>query len=266
MMKLDVRQWFVVLYLCLFAGGVHANDTEYRMGTGDVVRITVYSQADLTTDARIDEQGEIAFPLIGQVKLGGVTPGAGGKEIARRLKEGGFLVKPHVNLNVIQYRSQQVSVLGRVNRPGKITLEKVSRISDVLALAGGVTGDASDMIKVVRQRNDRIEFFDIDLLTLFQPSGHKFNFVVNDGDIINVDKQDVFYIYGEVQRPGMYRLDRDVLLVQALSQGGGVNQRGTQRGIKILRRNASGVLDELPGNLGDKVLPDDVIYVKESLF
>jgi len=241
-------------------------DNDYRMGTGDVLRITVYGQPDLTTEARVGENGGITFPLIGEVRLAGITPARGETEIAQRLSKGGFILEPFVTLNVVQYRSQQISVLGRVNRPGKYTLEKISRISDALALAGGIIIDGSDTVTLVRTRDGKPEYRDIDVIALFRPGGEASNELVQDGDIINVARQPMFYIYGEVQRPGAFRLEQNMSVVQALSMGGGVTQRGTQKGIKILRRDANGAMQQLDTQLADPVKKDDVIYVKESLF
>lgn len=260
-----LRNFFALLAFVLAYPALSAN-TDYRMGTGDVLRITVYGQPDLTTEARIGEGGSITFPLIGEVKLVGSTPSQGEAEIVRRLKKGGFILDPNVNLNIVQYRSQQISVLGRVNRPGKITLEKISRVSDALALAGGIVVDGADTITLVRERNGKTEYRDIDVIALFKEGGDTLNEVISDGDIINVAKQPVFYIYGEVQRPGSFRLEQNMSVVQALSMGGGLTLRGTQRGIKILRRDGKGVMQELHTQLSDLVQKDDVIYVKESLF
>ena len=250
----------------LLAAPAWSADNDYRMGTGDVLRITVYGQPDLTTEARVGESGNISFPLIGDVKLAGATPAQGEAEIAQRLSKGGFILEPFVSLNVVQYRSQQISVLGRVNRPGKFTLEKVSRISDVLALAGGISGDGADTVTLMRTRDGKPEYREIDVIALFKPGGEDSNVLVQDGDIVNVARQPVFYIYGEVQRPGTFRLEQNMNLVQALSLGGGVTARGTQKGIRILRRDASGGMQELEARLADPVKKDDVIYVKESLF
>ncbi|MBU1222284.1 MAG: polysaccharide export protein EpsE [Gammaproteobacteria bacterium] len=250
----------------LLAAPAWSADNDYRMGTGDVLRITVYGQPDLTTEARVGESGSITFPLIGEVKLAGTTPAQGETEIAQRLSKGGFINEPFVTLNVVQYRSQQISVLGRVNRPGKFTLEKVSRVTDVLALAGGIAADGADTVTLVRTRDGKPEYRDIDVIALFQPGGEASNELVQDGDIINVSRQPMFYIYGEVNRPGAFRLEQNMSVVQALSMGGGVNARGTQRGLRILRRDANGGMQELDTQLADPVKKDDVIYVKESLF
>jgi polysaccharide export outer membrane protein len=250
----------------LVAAPAWSADNDYRMGTGDVVRITVYGNPDLTTEARVGEDGGITFPLIGAVKAAGQTPADAEKEISTRLAKGGFIVDPNVNLNIVQYRGQQISVLGRVNRPGKHTLEKVSRVTDALALAGGIILDGADTVTLVRARDGKTEYRDIDVIALFKAGGEASNELIQDGDIINVARQPMFYIYGEVQRPGAFRLEQNMNLVQALSLGGGVTARGTQKGIRILRRDASGGMQELEAKLADPVKKDDVIYVKESLF
>ena len=262
------RLWRSVLMVCacLMAAPAWSADNDYRMGTGDVLRITVYGQPDLTTESRVGENGNITFPLIGEVKLAGTTPAQGETEIAKRLSKGGFILEPFVSLNVVQYRGQQVTVLGRVNRPGKHTLEKISRLTDVLALAGGIVPDGADSVTLIRMNEGKAEYREIDMIALFQPGGEASNELVQDGNIINVARQPTFYIYGEVQRPGVFRLERDMSVVQALSMGGGVTARGTQRGIKILRRDAKGALQQLDTQLADPVKKDDVIYVKESLF
>lgn len=239
---------------------------EYRLGVGDVVRITVYGNPDLTTEARVGEDGSITFPLIGTTSVTDQTPASVEKDIAQKLAKAGFIIDPNVNLNVVQYRGMQISVLGRVNRPGKISLEKVSRISDVLALAGGLLPDGSDVITLVRRQDEKTEYRDIDVVALFKPGGEAMDVVMQDGDVINVERQPVFYIYGEVQRPGTFRLEQGTNVVQALSMGGGVTARGTQKGIRVLRANDKGALEEIKAGLADKVQKDDVIYVKESLF
>lgn len=259
-------RYFITLFALVLAYPAIGAVNDYLMGTGDVLRITVYGQPDLTTEARVGQSGNITFPLIGEVKVVGSTPSQGEAEIARRLKKGGFILDPNVNLNVVQYRSQQISVLGRVIRPGKHTLEKISRVSDALALAGGIIIDGADTITLVRERDGKTEYRDIDVVALFKSGGEKLNELVSEGDIINVSRQPMFYIYGEVQRPGSFRLEQNMSLVQALSMGGGITARGTQRGIKILRRDDQGVMQQIDTQLADLVKKDDVIYVKESLF
>jgi polysaccharide export outer membrane protein len=76
----------------------------------------------------------------------------------------------------------------------------------------------------------------------------------------------VFYIYGEAQRPGAYRIERDMTVMQALTQGGGPTNRGSDKRLRLHRKNAKGVIETLEPKLTDPVLNNDVIYVKESIF
>src|SRR5882672_4751113 len=110
------------------------------LGEGDSIRITVFQNPDLTTETRISERGTITFPLIGEVSLAGLTPARAEARIAEHLVKGKFLVKPQVNLNLVQVRSRQVSVLGQVVRPGRYPLDDTSsNLTDILALAGGIS-------------------------------------------------------------------------------------------------------------------------------
>jgi len=110
------------------------------LGEGDVVHIVVFQNPDLTTEARISERGAINFPLIGEVTIGGLAPSDAEARIAQQLSRGKFVVRPQVNLTVLQVRSRQVSVLGQVGRPGRYPLDDVgNNLIDVLALAGGIT-------------------------------------------------------------------------------------------------------------------------------
>jgi polysaccharide export outer membrane protein len=84
--------------------------------------------------------------------------------------------------------------------------------------------------------------------------------------VIFVPRAAVFYIYGEVQKPGAFRLEKSMNVMQALSLGGGITQRGTQKGIQIRRQDAQGQPVVLKAALTDPVQAGDVVYVKESLF
>jgi polysaccharide export outer membrane protein len=76
----------------------------------------------------------------------------------------------------------------------------------------------------------------------------------------------VFYIYGEAQRPGSFRIERNMTVMQALAQGGGPTARGTEKRLRLHRKAADGSIQPIEPQLTDPVLPDDVIYVKESIF
>ena len=254
-----------ILALLLLAGAAGAAD--YRLGSGDVVKITVFDHPELKLDTRVDEQGQINFPLVGPVPVGGETAATAQKRIALALEKGGFLKNAQVNLIVDKYRSQQVSVLGQVKNPGKYSLEAPSTVTDLVAEAGGITLSGSDTIILIhRQQNGQPQQVKIDTRALYQNNQFAQDQRVRDGDVIFVPRAPVFYIYGEVQKPGAFRLERNMTVMQALSVGGGITPRGTQRGIQIRRRGEDGKTTSVTASLGDEIHADDVIYVKESLF
>lgn len=238
------------------------------LGVGDVVRITVYQNPDLTVDsARISESGQVNFPLIGNVNVGGLTVTAAEQKIGKSLRDGGFVLKPQVTIQVSQIRSSVISILGQVGKPGRYPIDTVgAKVSEMVAVAGGVAPGGADVITLSGTRNDRPVKIDIDLPSIIQSGKTELDVPVENGDIIYVDRAPIAYIYGEVQRPGSLTLTRGMSLLQALAQVGGVSLRGTERGIKVHRRDANGNVVISDIKMNDPVQRDDVIYVKESLF
>lgn len=237
------------------------------LGPGDSIRITVFQNPDLTTETRIGEQGTILFPLIGEVALGGQTAATAAHAIADRLRRGRFMLDPQVNVTVTQVRSRQVAVLGQVTRPGRYALDDTrTRVTDVLALAGGIAPTGADTITVMLRRNGTTTKRDIDVSGMYRSGDLSANIELQNGDEVFVPPAPVFYIYGEVQRAGAYRLQPDMVVMHALSLGGGLTTRGTERGLKIHRRLPDGTVQKLDAGLTDSVQPNDVIYVKEALF
>lgn len=254
----------VALYV--FATQAHAASREI-IGTGDTVRVTVFQNPDLTTEARISERGTIVFPLIGEVALSGQTPLTAGNLIAEQLKRGRFIKDPSVSVSVVQLRSRQVSVLGNVVRPGRFALDDVNMtLIDVLALAGGVSPDGADTVTVVTKRDGVEKKLEINLPEMIGKGDMSANFEIRSGDTIFVQRAPVFYIYGEVQRAGAYRLEPDMTVMNALALGGGLTLRGSERGMIISRRMGNGVVRGFEAKLLQPLRPDDVVYVKESLF
>lgn len=265
MKRLFAHLVLLLLALALAAPGMAQERKNYLLGGGDIVRISVFQNPDMTTEVRVAENGAISFPLIGQVAVGGLTARHAESLIAELLRSGGFVVDPQVSLLVVQMRSQQVSVLGQVNRPGKHPIEQASRLSDMLAIAGGVGQGGGDEITLLRLRNGVMTRQDIDLVALFRGDA-TLDVDVEGGDVLYVPRAPLFYIYGEVQRPGVFRLEKKMTVMQALSVGGGLTLRGTERGVKINRRGADGVVKTQDVTLNELVQPDDVINVRESLF
>ena len=146
----------------LTAQAVESND--YRLGTGDTLRIVVFQNPDLTTEVRVSESGLISYPLLGSVELGNLSISEAEKKIARLLKEGKFVQQPQINIVLTQVRGNQVSVLGQVNRPGRYPLETFNiKISDMLALAGGIASAGSDSVILTGTRNGKSFRKEIDI-------------------------------------------------------------------------------------------------------
>ena len=262
-------RWFPALAgVALLALAIQGQaDPRETLGAGDSIRVTVFQNPDLTTETRISERGTIMFPLIGEVALAGQTPTGGAVQIAEQLKQGNYIRNPQVSLSVTQVRSRQVSVLGQVGRPGRYALDDVnSKLTDILALAGGISPAGDDVVTVTVARGSQIRKLEIDVPKMYRNGDLSQNIEVESGDTIFVQRAPVFYIYGEVQRAGAYRLEPDMVVMQALSLGGGLTPRGTDRGIKISRRTPDGSVGKVDAKLTDRVRPDDVIYVGESLF
>lgn len=237
------------------------------LGAGDSIRVTVFQNADLTTETRLSQTGTITFPLIGEVALGGLTPAQAGSRIAEHLRRGNFIVNPQVSVAVIQVRSRQVYALGQLTRPGNYVLDDTgSRLTDILTLAGGINATGADRVTILSENGGKPVRREIDVPAIFRDGDTSSNIQLQNNDIIFVERAPVFYIYGEVQRAGAYRLEPDMIVMQAMSLGGGLTPRGTERGIGIHRRLPNGQFTRIAVSLTDPVRAGDIVYVRESLF
>jgi polysaccharide export outer membrane protein len=196
-----------------------------------------------------------------------MTADAASQRIAARLKDGKFLINPQVGVALLTLRSRQVSVLGDVTRPGRYALEDTSaKLTDILAMAGGLAPLAADTVTVMSQRDGKPIKTEVNLQSIMRGVQIEKNVDIRNGDTVFVPRAPVFYIYGEVTRGGAYKLEQHMTVMQAISVGGGVTLRGSDRRLQVRRRAPDGQLREYSAKLADLVQPDDVIYVKESLF
>lgn len=239
----------------------------YRLASGDAIRVTIYQNPDMTLETRVSEDGVINYPLVGTIAVGGLEIATAEAKIAKALRDGGFLKKPQVNIALLTIRGNKVSVIGQVNKPGAYPLETFNmRVSQLLAEAGGLAASGADQIILTGTRNGKPFRRDIDIDAIYRQNLSDDDMEVAGGDTIYVPRAATFYIYGEVSRPGTYRVERGMTMRQALAAGGGLTSRGTERRLRVVRRNAQGVPEKVSAELNDFVAPDDVIYVNESLF
>ena len=229
--------------------------TPDKLGPGDTVHVTVFQQPDLTTDARINERGSIEMPLVGGIKLAGLSTTEAAKAISDALMEGQYLKQPQVAVALTTVRSRQVSMLGLIVRPGRYPLEEAhTKLPDLVAAAGGIAAGGSEEITIIRDgKSEKVSALSKD-------------FELKGGDTLYVSSAPVFYIYGEVVHSGAYPVKAGMTVMQAISIGGGITPRGSENRIKLRRVAADGKTREYDANLVDQIKADDVIFVKESLF
>ncbi len=264
-----VRAFLVLLFFC-FGVCEAASDvapTNYRLGAGDSIRISVFQNSDLTLETRVSEDGSINYPLVGKVMIGNLDIGLAEKKVAKALLDGGFLKNPQVSIQLLEVRGNKVAVLGQVNKPGSFPLVSTTiRLSQAIADAGGVTPTGDDRVILTGTRNGTPFRREIDIDSLYRDNRPDEDMLLVGGDSIYVPRAPMFYIYGEVTRPGHYRIERNMTMRQALAAAGGLTLRGSERRLRVVRENAQGVPEKLSTDLNDPVIPGDVVYVNESIF
>jgi len=242
------------------------------LGVGDQITIAVFGQPDLSAEVTVGESGTIMVPLIGTLNVLNLSAAQLEAMVAMRLKDGGYLQNPGVSVQIRQLRSQLVSVIGEVQRPGRYPIQGRMTVLEALATAGGLTQRADKTVVLLRKPpadqgpDTQREEISIQLETADgQFRGRLDAPLVND-DVVFVGVQKLFYIHGEVRRPGAYPMESGMNVMKALSLSGGVSERGSDRRIKIHRLDANKVLQELKAEPAMPIRPDDVIHVDERLF
>ena len=249
------------------ASAASVASADYRLGPGDSIKVQVYQNPDLSVETRVSESGSVNYPLVGAVKLGGLSISEAENRIAQALRTANILKQPQVNIVLQTVRGNQVSVLGQVQKPGRFPLETTNvRVSDMLAAAGGVTPNGDDVLIVSGTRDGKPFRKTVDIPALFQNTRGDNDIVLAPGDTIYVDKAPLFYIYGEAQKPGPYKIERGMTVLQALAQGGGPTNRGSANRLRLNRTGPDGKVVTTEPRLTDPVQPGDVLFVRESLF
>jgi polysaccharide export outer membrane protein len=253
--------------LSLASGPGFAQSAREVIGPGDTVRITAYRYPDLTTEARLSEQGSLNVPLVGDMSLKGLTPGQAADRIADRLKRGNYINDPQITVTIVQARSRVVSVLGFVRNPGRYVLDgSTARVSDVIAMAGGLEANGSQKVIIQPPQGEgKGKPVTVDLSSIIEGDMSK-NVDVHGGDSVFVPRAPVVYVYGEVMKGGAYRLEPGMTVMQAISLAGGITPRGSQNRVQKRHRASDGKWQQSDARLTDTIGPDDVIYVRESLF
>jgi polysaccharide export outer membrane protein len=249
----------------------------YIIGPQDQLSIEVFGEDGMTSKYRVDETGSITFPLLGRIQASGASLGEFQERLRQRLADG-YIRAPQVRVEIDEYRSQNVFVIGEVRSPGKITLTGGSMsVMEALSRAGSPTASASSELILVHPRKPggagsavapdddldadrtRINIKDLQIGKAGQ------DVVLQDGDSIFVPKAQSFYVVGQVKAPGAYVLDPGMTVLQAISLAGGLTDRGSDRGIRV-ERVVNGVRIVVDVKPTDPVQPNDTIQVRGRFF
>jgi polysaccharide export outer membrane protein len=256
---------FVLALLACCLCGVALGSEPYRLGSNDVVRVTVFGQPDLSTVARVAENGSISFPFIGEVSVGGLTTREAEVRIGNALRAKSVVKEPQVGVMVDSFQSRRVAVLGEVKNPGIYVISRGSTVMDMISEAGGLTTNAGNTA-VITSKGSASANRSVDLSAILTGRGSVPTDTVKDGDTVFVSRMEQFYVYGQVNRPGAYPLESGMTVMQALSVAGGLTDKGTERGMKVRRTNETGSVETISVGPTNALKPSDVLFVKESLF
>jgi polysaccharide export outer membrane protein len=268
----------LLLLVCAAAVGAQSRDASYRVGPRDLLDIRVYEDAKLNGERRVSEGGIINLPLLGDVAVGGKTPG----EIAqalRKLLEDRYMQKASVDVQVLEFRSRPISVIGAVKQPGNLGFSGRWTLIEALTAAGGLAENHGNAIHVLRRADNGLaDQVTIEIDDLMLRADPKVNIPIFANDLINVPGtiEVTVYCLGEVEHPGAlaFKSNERITLLAAIAHAGGLTDRASSR-ILIKRAGHSEGPREitvdykkiLAGKEPDAELRQgDVIVIKESFF
>jgi polysaccharide export outer membrane protein len=227
---------------------------DYRIGTDDLLEITVYEDEKLNRTLRVSPQGNITFPLIGVLRVKDLTVLELEKEI-RDLLSQKYLKDPHVTVFVKEYRSQRIIVMGAVEKPNVYSVPGQITILDLLILAGGLKEDAGSLLFLIRsastekgtaRREEGLSSqeprtYVIDLEELLVKGDMMLNLPLQNGDVVNIPVGGKIFVGGEVRNPGGFPLKgRRMTLSQAITLAGGIKADAKGSETRIFRHSEKG--------------------------
>jgi polysaccharide export outer membrane protein len=247
----------------------------YRVGIGDVIEVEAYQEDEISGEFSVEVSGAITFPLLGTVPVAGMTT-AEISTLLEQLLEKDYYVDVQLKVEVKVFASQPVTLLGEVQLPGTYYLEGRTTLTELLSKAGGLKSSAGPVLEL--RRTARIEGEGPPEPMIFETAKLSTGEVGRDvilraGDVLYVSPKQIYFITGEVARPGQYEISLGMTLMQALSQAGGVGKFASQ--VIEVHREVGGEKQILTfdlshirkGRLADPtVLSGDVIFVKRRFF
>ena len=251
------------LLLCFFCGMAVAED--YIIGSGDVLKISVYDHDDLQTVSRVSENGIIILPLLGQVKVNKLSISQTSNKIAA-LYSDGYIVNPQVSIFVQEFRSKKAVVLGHVKKPGLIELSGPTTFLELLSKAGGLAPDFGETATIKRVVDGKNKMISVNIKSLTMGGDMSQNIPIREGDTVYISKAGMCYVTGEVKAPDAYPCDGDATILKLITLAGGFSGKASRSGVRIVRiiDGQKTVIKDV--EMGTRVQPDDIIVVPESFF
>ena len=247
---------------------------DYIVGAQDVLKVTVYDEPTMSGSYRVDSDGSFQYPMIGRVPAAGLKP----RDIAAALKmklEDGYINRAQVTVDVEQFRSRSIFIVGEVRSPGKYPMTGQMTLIEALAAAGSTTPNASTEVLILRPRDsattqpltpDQMDQANVSRVSLsdLQLGRLSENVSLREGDTIFVPKAEKFFITGQVKSPGAYTYERGLTVLQAISLAGGLTDKGSGRRIKAIR-TVKGKKAEVGVGLDDVIQPGDTLVIPQRL-
>jgi polysaccharide export outer membrane protein len=265
-------------------------DPTYRLGVGDVLTISVLGLEEIREHrAQVDTTGIIDLLFVGRLHVAGLTVEELGKRLTERLDH--YMKNPQISVSLVEYKSQPVSVIGAVAKPGIHQLEGRKTLVEVLSLAGGLRQEAGYSVKITRQIEEagriplptahddptgRFSIAEVDLPSVMEARNPEENILIRPNDVVSIPVAEMVYVIGGVKRAGAFTLgDREnISVLQAVSMANGLAEDAGTQNAKILRTSAdSTVRQELPVNLKSILegkqpdffmQSDDILFVPTS--
>jgi polysaccharide biosynthesis/export protein len=249
----------------------HTDSSSLVIGPGDEVEVTVYGAPDLSQHTRVSAEGNISMPLIGYVRLAGLSSSEAEEAIEAQLRQNQVVNNPQVSVYVKEYTSSGISVAGEVSKPGVYSALGPHRLFDVLQAAGGLTEKASGKVTVSHQGSE--DPATVELTKNPTEMVHN-NIALLPGDTVFAAKAAMVYVLGEVNRPGAYVLNSTggVTVLQVVAAAGGPTHSAAPGSTRMLRRTPNGLQELsvplkalLRGKAEDiPVSAEDILYVPSS--
>jgi len=250
---------------------MEANPSALILGPGDEMEVAVYGAPDLSGHTRVGADGNISMPLMGYVRVAGLTSTEAEVAVETQLRQNKIVNDPRVSIFVKEYTSSGFSVAGEVAKPGFYSAMGPHRLFDVLQAAGGVTDKAENKV-IISHRGQK----DGTTLSISKDPAEMAanNIELQPGDTVVVPKAGIVYVLGEVTRPGGYVLNSTggLTVLQIVAVAGGPTHVASAGKTRLLRRTENGFQEQaidlkklLRGKAADvSVRNEDILFVPTS--